>query len=48
MRSCSCCAVVWSLTLKGGSRAVLAWLAVGLPLAWGTYKTLLSAAKFFQ
>jgi len=27
---------------------VLAWLAVGLPLAWGTYKTLLSAAKFFQ
>jgi MFS family permease len=27
---------------------VLAWLAVGLPLAWGTYKTLLSAAKFFH
>lgn len=25
----------------------LAWLAVGLPLAWGVYRTLLSAAKFF-
>ncbi|MES2187329.1 MAG: OFA family MFS transporter [Pseudomonadota bacterium] len=28
--------------------AVLAWLAVGIPLAWGTYRTLLSAAKFFN
>jgi MFS family permease len=27
---------------------VLAWLAVGLPLAWGIYKTLLSTAKFFH
>ncbi|MDB5958574.1 OFA family MFS transporter [Ramlibacter sp.] len=26
----------------------LAWLAVGIPLAWGTYRTLLAAAKFFQ
>ncbi|MBV7539514.1 OFA family MFS transporter [Acidovorax sp. sic0104] len=25
-----------------------AWLAVGVPLAWGIYKTLVSAAKFFQ
>jgi len=25
----------------------LAWLAVGLPLAWGVYRTLLSAGKFF-
>jgi len=25
-----------------------AWLAVGLPLAWGVYRTLLSAAKFFN
>ena len=25
----------------------LAWAAVGIPLAWGIYKTLLSAAKFF-
>jgi hypothetical protein len=25
----------------------LAWLAVGVPLAWGVYKTLLSVAKFF-
>ena len=24
-----------------------AWLAVGLPLAWGVYRTLLSVAKFF-
>jgi MFS family permease len=26
----------------------LAWAAVGIPLAWGVYRTLLSAAKFFQ
>jgi hypothetical protein len=27
---------------------VLAWLAVGIPLAWGTYRTLVAAAKFFN
>jgi len=38
----------------GGTKAtnpafvVLAWLAVGLPLAWGIYRTLLSVAKFFH
>jgi MFS family permease len=26
----------------------LAWLAVSLPLAWGVYRTLLSASKFFN
>jgi hypothetical protein len=26
---------------------VLAWAAVGFPLAWGVYRTLLSVAKFF-
>jgi len=26
---------------------VLAWLAVGIPLAWGIYRTLQSVAKFF-
>ncbi len=26
----------------------LAWAAVGIPLAWGTYKTLVSAARFFH
>jgi MFS family permease len=26
----------------------LAWAAVGIPLAWGTWKTLISASKFFQ
>jgi len=26
----------------------LAWLAVGIPLAWGVYRTLISAAKFFH
>ena len=26
----------------------LAWLVVGLPLAWGVYRTLLAAAKFFH
>jgi hypothetical protein len=29
-------------------KVVLAWLAVGIPLAWGVYRTLLAAAKFFQ
>ncbi len=27
---------------------VLAWAAVGIPLVWGTYRTLVSAAKFFS
>ena len=27
---------------------VLAWLAVGLPLAWGVYRTLISVGKFFH
>ena len=27
---------------------VLAWAAVGLPLAWGVYKTLISVGKFFH
>ncbi|MBT0569197.1 OFA family MFS transporter [Curvibacter sp. CHRR-16] len=27
---------------------VVAWLAVGIPLAWGIYRTLLSVAKFFH
>jgi MFS family permease len=27
---------------------VLAWLAVGIPLAWGVYRTSLSVAKFFS
>ena len=34
---------------KGGldAKAALFWLLVGIPLAWGVYKTLLSAAKIF-
>jgi hypothetical protein len=27
---------------------VLAWLLVGIPLAWGVWKTLLNAIKLFQ
>mgnify|MGYP000864554826 FL=1 len=27
---------------------VLAWAAVGIPLAWGVYRTLLSVLKFFN
>ena len=40
-------------TSSGGADTVptwvvgFAWLAVGLPLAWGVYRTLLSVAKFF-
>jgi hypothetical protein len=26
----------------------LAWAVVGIPLAWGVYRTLIAAAKFFQ
>jgi hypothetical protein len=29
------------------STVVLAWAAVGIPLAWGVYVTLVNAAKFF-
>lgn len=29
------------------TKVALAWLAVGLPLAWGVYMTLVSAARFF-
>ena len=42
-------------TGRGGSARVtspatvaLAWLAVGTPLTWGVYKTLINAAKFFN
>jgi len=31
-----------------GYWVVLAWAAVGLPLAWGVYRTLLSASRFFN
>ncbi|MES1161590.1 MAG: MFS transporter, partial [Rhizobacter sp.] len=33
---------------SSGLTVALAWLAVGIPLAWGVYKTLISAAKFFN
>jgi len=26
---------------------VVAWLVVGIPLAWGVYKTLMNVSKFF-
>ncbi len=29
-------------------RIALAWLFVGLPLAWGVWKTLLNATKLFH
>jgi MFS family permease len=29
-------------------KVVLAWVAVGIPLAWGVYQTLISVAKFFH
>ncbi len=31
----------------GSGIVIAAWLAVGIPLAWGVYKTLLNASKFF-
>jgi hypothetical protein len=36
-------------TKKSSSGAILmAWLLVGIPLAWGVYNTLLSSMKLFQ
>ena len=37
-----------SAQATASSTVVLAWLAVGIPLAWGVYRTLISAAKFFN
>ena len=37
-----------SVRATASSTVVLAWLAVGIPLAWGVYRTLISAAKFFN
>jgi hypothetical protein len=31
-----------------GIKLLLAWLFVGIPLAWGVYSTLLNAMKLFQ
>ena len=36
------------LAVNTGLLVVLAWAAVGLPLAWGVYRTALSVAKFFN
>lgn len=34
---------------KSSAGAILmAWLLVGIPLAWGVYNTLLSSLKLFQ
>ena len=35
---------------RGGldTKAFIAWSAVGIPLAWGVWKTLENAAKIFQ
>ena len=29
-------------------KVALAWAAVGIPLAWGVYKTLVASSKFFN
>ena len=33
---------------SSGLTVALAWLAVGIPLAWGVYRTMLSVAQFFH
>jgi hypothetical protein len=30
------------------AKAIFLWLAVGIPLLWGVFKTLQNAAKLFQ
>jgi len=37
-----------SAQASSGLIVALAWLAVGIPLAWGVYRTVLSVAKFFH
>jgi MFS family permease len=39
-----------TMTFRGTPSALVAaaWLAVGIPLAWGVYRTALSVAKFFN
>ena len=39
-----------TMTFHGTSNALVyaAWAAVGIPLAWGVYRTALSVAKFFN
>jgi len=37
-----------SALASSGLIVALAWLAVGIPLAWGVYRTVLSVAKFFH
>jgi MFS family permease len=41
-------ATVRSDAKSSTSTAVLAWAAVGIPLAWGAYRTMQSVAKFFH
>jgi hypothetical protein len=31
-----------------GKQLALAWLFVGIPLAWGVFQTLMNAMKLFQ
>jgi hypothetical protein len=35
---------------RGGldAKAFIAWCAIGIPLAWGVWKTIENAAKIFQ
>jgi hypothetical protein len=40
-------AVVPTSERSGALVTALAWAAVGLPIAWGIYKTLINASKFF-
>lgn len=52
-KSAAASAQLAGAALRGSSDATppikvwLAWLAVGIPLAWGVYRTLLAAARFF-
>ncbi|WP_051379075.1 OFA family MFS transporter [Derxia gummosa] len=41
-------AVTMSFHRSNPAGAVLAWVAVGIPLGWGVYRTFVSAAKFFN
>jgi MFS family permease len=41
-------AVATDATPSSPASLVLAWAAVGIPLAWGVYMTLVNAAKFFN
>ena len=41
-------AAAGTISATPAALVALAWVAVGIPLAWGVYKTLINVGKFFN